>query len=72
MGWIIMIISRAGGDHKTPLPWGDDSNDNIFGDMVCYGYLLILMVQVIGIATGDKAPVQVIRTHSQSQVADIH
>jgi len=60
MGFLIMIISRAGGPSKLAVPWGNSVDDNIFGDMVCYGYLLFLMIQLIGIACGDKMPVQVI------------
>ncbi len=59
MGFIILMISRISGPGKAPLPWGDDPDDEIFGNFVCYGYMFILLVQLVGTATGDKHPVQV-------------
>ena len=59
------MIGRLGGDEGSAVPWGAgegggfDTNDEIFGSFVCYGYFFILLVQLVGTATGDKFPVQV-------------
>lgn len=54
-----MMISRVGGPGTNPILWGNKDSAIIFGDMVCYGYVYILLIQMVGIVLGDRAPVQV-------------
>ena len=59
MGLVILCTARMSGDEGTALPLGSDPDARIFGVLVIYGYFYILLVQLVGVATGDKAPVQV-------------
>lgn len=60
-----MLMSRVGGPGgSTEISWGGtisyiDDNAYIFGHFVTYGYFYILLVQLIGVAMGDKSSVQV-------------
>jgi len=54
-----MIINRFGGETDEPIPWGWSYDHQIFGTMVCYAYIFILMVQLLGLTFGDNFPIQV-------------
>lgn len=66
---VVMFLSRLGNRDTDGLPdplnnkyipFGDGSIDFIIlGDLVAYGYVLILTCQLIGLLAGDKALVQV-------------
>ena len=57
-----MMILRLGdnGIPGIPPPLGlFDTDNQILGYMVCFGFFIISIVQLIGILLGDKTPVQV-------------
>ena len=51
---IIAFITRFGGP-DTDLDLGDDpENSDAFGHMVVYGYLLIIIVQILGLVVVEE------------------
>ena len=52
-----MMIARCGNDGNPPGLF--DTDNTILGTVVCYGFFIISLVQLIGILLGDKAPIQV-------------
>ena len=52
---IIAFITRFGGPDGTDLMLGDDpENSDAFGHMVVYGYLLIIIVQILGLVVVEE------------------
>jgi hypothetical protein len=60
---IIMLANRLGGEDYQAIPWGWSEDHQIFGIMVAYGYVLILILQILGLTFGDNFPIQVTIYH---------
>ena len=65
LSFIIMIMCREGGHLtdsyrvKSYIPWGDTVDSLIMGDMVTFGYFLIILAQFFGYMCAEIAMVQV-------------
>jgi hypothetical protein len=60
MAFIIMMLTRlCGYDGGHIVPKNDSFDANLYFVIVVYGYVLILLLQIIGGLGGDRAPVMV-------------
>ena len=59
MGFITMMLGRVGYEGNS-LPFFTSEDETYFGIMVVYGYFFFTLIQVAGIAFGDKNAATVI------------
>ena len=54
-----MMVARLAGTNGSPLGTGGGTDADLTMNLVVYGYFLITLIQIIGILTNDRSPMQV-------------
>ena len=65
MTFITMMVARLAGPNGSPLGALGGTDANLTMHLVVYGYFFITLIQIIGILTNDRSPVQVLLSKNE-------